>query len=203
MKKIYIGILGSIICAVSDVLLLYHPNLLQKYDGYQFLFDINLAYNRIGWMIGMIFIPLLYIGYKGVNEIGDVDSKKAMHKSDWVIIFLISLGCVVHSVYHFVPLFHNDKQLLTLIEINTIKLIEIMFVITYLLYCGIITVQSTNKKNKLLYANRFFNPLIWILLSAIITLANPQYGAYFAVSAFNVSIGFYFIGILINKKKII
>ena len=118
MRKIYIGIIGSILCAVSDILLLYHPHLIQNYDGYQFLFEISPKANKAGWLIGMICIPLLYLGYKGVKEIGDDCTRKVMGISDWVIVFLISLGCVVHSVYHFIPLFHQDQKILTSMEIN-------------------------------------------------------------------------------------
>jgi hypothetical protein len=148
----------------------------------------------------MACIPLLYLGYKGVTEIGDKASRTAMEKAEWIVIFLISFGCVVHSMYYFVRLFHSDSQL-DQGDIISIKLIESLFTLWYIIYCLIITIQSLKKQNKLLYANRFFNPLIWIFLVVIITIINQKYGTYLAVSAFNLSIGFYFSGILLNKKN--
>lgn len=202
MKKIYIGILVAFVSAISDVLLLYHPQLIDKYENYQFLFEINGNANTVGWILGMVCLPLLYLGYKGVKEISDDESKASLEKSDWAVIFLIALGCVVHSVYHFVPLFHLQNKTLTTVEITSIKLIEIVFVAFYIMFCTIITMQSLKRRNLLLYANRHFNPLFWMAFAALVTVITPKIGAYLAVSAFNMSIGFYFIGMLVNRKKI-
>ena len=201
MKKIYIGIIVSIVCAISDVLLLYHPELIKKYDNYQFLFEINPTSNTLGFVIGMLCLPLLYIGYKGVKEISDEYSKQALDRSDWVVLFVIALGCVVHSLYHFIPLFHLENKHLFILEVNQIKMVELLFVTFYIIFCTIITLQSLKVKNVLLYSNRYFNPLFWMVFVIIITVITPKYGGYLAVSAFNLSIGFYFVGILINKRK--
>ena len=150
----------------------------------------------------MICIPLLWLGYKGAREMADEYSEKALEKSDWVVIFLIALGCVVHSVYHFVPLFHIHYRGLMQIEISSIKLIEIIFVAFYIMFCVIITIQSLRVKNVLLHANRFFNPLLWMVFVVIVFIITPKYGGFLAVSAFNMSIGFYFIGISVNRKKV-
>lgn len=202
MKKIYIGITVAFLSAISDVLLLYHPQLIEKYENYQFLFEVDPNSNMIGWMLGMICLPLLYLGYKGVKEIADEYSKDALEKSDWVVVFLIALGCVVHSVYYFVPLFHIQNKSLIQAEISSIKLIEIIFVAFYIMFCVIITLQSLKVKNLLLYANRYFNPLFWIIFVVIVFLITPRYGGYLAVSAFNMSIGFYFIGMVVNRKRV-
>jgi hypothetical protein len=202
MKKIYIGIMVAFISAISDVLLLYHPQLISKYEKYQFLFEINGYRNTLGWVLGMICLPLLWLGYKGTKEIADECSQQALEKTDWVVIFLISLGCVVHSVYHFTPLFHLETPTLSDMEISSIKLIELVFVAFYIMFCTIITLQSLRVKNILLYANRYFNPLFWMIFVVIITIITPRYGGYLAVSAFNLSIGFYFIGIVVNRKKV-
>ena len=202
MKKIYIGIIVSIVCGISDVLLLYHPQLIQKYENYKFLFEIDVSRNMVGWLIGMICLPLLYIGYKGVKEIADEYSKEALERTDWVVIFLIALGCVVHSVYHFIPLFHLKNKILLPTEISTIKTIEMMFVTFYIIFCVIITIQSLKRKNILLYANRNFNPLFWMIFVVVVMLITPKYGGYLAVSAFNLSIGFYFVGVVVNRKKV-
>lgn len=202
MKKIYIGISVAFLSAISDVLLLYHPNLVGRYENYQFLFEIDYISNTIGWMLGMICLPLLWLGYKGTKEIADEYSKEALEKSDWVVIFLIALGCVVHSVYHFVPLFHLQNNKLLPAEISTIKLIEIIFVAFYIMFCVIVSLQSLKVRNQLLYANRYFNPLFWMIFVVIVFAITPRYGGYLAVSAFNMSIGFYFVGILVNRKKV-
>ncbi len=203
MKKIYIGIIGSIIAAISDILLLYHPQLISNYDNYVFLFEIDSTRNTIGWLIGMIGIPLLYLGYKGVKEISDEYSKASLERNDWVVVFLIALGCVVHSIYHFVPLFHIANKTLLPVEVTSIKLVEVLFVAFYMMFGLIISMQSLKVKNVLLYANRYFNPLFWMIFVVIVTLVNQKYGGYLTVSAFNVSIGFYFIGVLINRKKVL
>ncbi len=201
-NKIYIGIIGSILAAISDILLLYHPDLINKYDKYQFIFEIPEINNTIGWVIGLICIPLMYIGYKGVKEISDESSKSSLDKNDWVVVFLISFGLVVHSVYRFIPAFHPLNKTLVPNEVSTIKLIEMLFVSFYLMYCTIVTMQSLKVKNTLLYANRFFNPLFWMILVVVMMLINQKIGGYFAVSSFNMSMTFYFIGILINRKKV-
>lgn len=200
MKKIYFGIVAAIISAVSDILLLYHPQLISKYDHYTFLFEIDRMNNTLGWVMGMIFLPALYIGYKGVKSIADENSRKVLDKNDWLVVFLIASGCVVHSVYHFFPIMHMTNPVVDDTEIRSVKLIEIIFVSFYLLFCGIITIQSFNKKNNLLYKNRFFNPLIWIVFSTIVFAITPQFGGYLIVSAFNLSIGFYFGGMIMCKK---
>jgi hypothetical protein len=202
MKKIYIGIGGAVISAFSDVLLLYHPELITKYKNYQFLFEVDEIGNTIGWLLGLLGIPLLYLGYKGVKEIGDEYSRASLEKNDWVVVFLIALGCVVHSAYHFLPLFHLLNPRVEMVELNSIKLVEVLFVSFYLMFCLIVTLQSLKVKNVLLYANRYFNPLFWMIFVAIIMLITPTYGGYLAVSAFNVSVGFYFVGILVNRKKV-
>jgi len=201
MKKIYIGIFAALVSTVSDILLLYHPDLLNKYENYVFLFEIDGVRNTWGWILGMFFLPMLYLGYKGVKEISDETSKESLEKADWVVIFLISLGCVVHSVYHFLPMMHLHNPKVEVVEISTIKFVELMFVTCYIIFCTIITLQSIKKKNILLYNNRFFNPLFWMVLVAITFIISPQYGGYLAVSSFNMSIAFYFIGVLLNRKK--
>jgi hypothetical protein len=203
MKKIYIGIFGAVISAVSDVLLLYHPQLVSKYKNYEFLFEVDEIGNTMGWVLGMLGIPLLYLGYKGVKEIADEYSKTSLEKNDWVVVFLIALGCVVHSGYHFLPLFHILNPRVEQVEINSIKFLEVIFVSFYLMFCLIVTLQSLKVKNLLLYANRYFNPLFWMIFAAIVMAITPTYGGYLAVSAFNVSVGFYFVGILVNKKKVV
>ncbi len=202
MKKVYIGILAAFASAISDILLLYHPKLMEKYDNYQFLFEVNGNANTTGWVLGMICLPLLYLGYKGTKEIADGSSKQALDRTDWVVMFLIALGCVVHSVYHFIPLFHLEKKSLVVTEITSIKLVELVFVAFYLMFCMMVSIQSLKKKNTLLYANRFFNPLFWMILVAIVFAITPRYGGYLAVSAFNMSIGFYFVGIVLSGKKV-
>lgn len=201
-KKIFVGIIGSIIAAISDILLLYHPALISKYENYQFIFEIDGTRNTVGWILGLVCIPLMYLGYKGVKEISDEYSKSSLDKNDWVVVFLISFGLVVHSVYHFIPLFHLQNKTLVPIEISTIKLVEVLFASFYFMYCIIVTLQSLKVKNTLLYANRFFNPLFWMIFVVLIMLVNQKIGGYFAVSSFNASITFYFIGILINRKKV-
>jgi hypothetical protein len=69
------------------------------------------------------------------------------------------------------------------------------------MFCTIITIQSFKKKNTLLYANRFFNPIIWMIFSFAVFFITPKYGGYLAVSSFNASIAFYFIGVAVNRKK--
>lgn len=201
MKKLYIGIIASLVSAFSDILLLYHPNLIGKYENYQFIFEIPGINNSLGWVLGIIFIPLMYIGYKGVKEISDEYSRASLNRNDWVVVFLISFGLVVHSIYHFIPVFHLQNKTLQPTEISTIKLIEILFVTIYFMFGIIVTLQSLKVKNTLLYSNRFFNPFFWMLFVAVVMLINQQIGGYFAVSSFNMSMSFYFIGILINRKK--
>lgn len=195
------GLFAAIISAVSDVLLMYHPNLLEKYDNYAFLFEINSKNNLLGWLIGMIFLPLLYLGYKGVKEVADENSRRSLDRVDWIVVFLIALGCVVHSIYHFIPYVHG-KTISAAMEIfGSTKFIELMFVSCYVIFCTIVTVQSMKKKNTLLFANRFFNPLFWMVFVAVVFMITPQYGGYLAVSSFNGSIAFYFVGMLVNRKK--
>lgn len=201
MKKIYLGIIVAIICAVSDILLLYHPALLSTYHNYRFLFEINGINNTIGWLLGMLFLPALYIGYSGVKEIADESSKKILNNINWVVVFLIASGCVVHSAYHFLPLMHLTNPVIDEIEIRSIKLIEIIFVSFYLMFCILITFHSFKSKNRILYKNRFFNPLVWILISTIIFMISPKFGGYLIVSAFNLSIGFYFAGVVLQRNK--
>jgi hypothetical protein len=203
MKKIHIGIVAAIASAISDILLLYHPNLISKYENYAFLFEIDKTENTIGWIIGMFFLPLLYVGYKGVKEISDEDSKQVLGRADWIVVFLIALGCVVHSIYHFLPFINSMNNVQTAMDLLTsTKLIEFLFVSCYLVFCTIVTLQSFKKKNQLLYANRFFNPLIWMILVAVIFVIMPKYGGYLAVSSFNMSIAFYFMGMLVNRRRI-
>jgi hypothetical protein len=202
MKKIYIGTIGSILAAFSDMLLLYHPDLINKYENYQFIFEISENRNTIGWVLGLVCIPLMYIGYKGVKEISDEYSKTSLDKNDWVVVFLIAFGLVVHSVYRFIPAFHLQTKTIVPIEISTVKLVEVLFVSFYFMYCMIVTLQSLKVKNTLLYANRFFNPLFWMVFVVLIMIINQKIGGYFAVSSFNMSITFYFVGILINRKKV-
>jgi hypothetical protein len=203
MKKIYLGIIAALVSAISDILLLYHPNLISKYENYAFLFEIDKTENTIGWIIGMFFLPLLYLGYKGVKEVSDEDSKQALDGADWIVVFLIALGCVVHSIYHFLPFINAVNDVRTAMDLfTTAKLIEFLFVSCYLVFCTIVTLQSFKKKNQLLYANRFFNPLIWMILVAVIFVIMPKYGGYLAVSSFNMSIAFYFVGVLVNRRRI-
>lgn len=201
MKKIYIGIFAALISALSDVWLLYHPDLMNKYENYTFLFEIDGVKNTWGWVLGMFFLPLLYLGYKGVKEIADERSKESLDKADWIVIFLISLGCVVHSVYHFLPMMHLTNAKVDEVEISTIKFIELQFVTCYIIFCTLVSLQSLKKKNILLHNNRFFNPLFWMILVAVVFIITPKYGGYLAVSSFNMSIAFYFIGVLVNRKK--
>src|SRR5687767_10731638 len=106
MKKLYIGIFAALVSAFSDVLLLYHPDIIGKYENYEFLMEIQDYHNGIGWLLGMFFLPLLYLGYKGIKEISDENSRLALERADWIVVFLIALGCVVHSSYHFLRLMH-------------------------------------------------------------------------------------------------
>jgi hypothetical protein len=201
-RKLYIGIFAAIISAISDILLMYHPNLVEKYDHYAFLFEVNSRSNLFGWLLGMIFLPLLYLGYKGMKEISDEESRKSLDRVDWIVVFLIAIGCVVHSIYHFIP--HVLAKTISIgMEIySSAKFVELMFVSCYLMFCTIVTLQSFKKKNKLLFANRFFNPLFWMIIVAIVFAITPKYGGYLVVSSFNCSIAFYFIGVLINRKKV-
>jgi hypothetical protein len=202
MKKLYIGLFAAIVSSVSDVLLMYHPNLVEKYDHYVFLFEVNGRSNLFGWILGMIFLPMLYIGYKGIKEVADESSQKALSKADWIVVFLISLGCVVHSIYHFIPYVHA-KTITTGMEIfSSAKFVELMFVSSFTMFCTIVTIQSFKKTNQLLYANRFFNPLFWMVFAFLLFFITPKYGGYLAVSSFNGSIVFYFVGVLVNRKKI-
>lgn len=201
MKKIYIGTFAAFISAFSDVLLLYHPDLINKYENYLFLFEIDGVKNTWGWVLGMFLLPMLYLGYKGVKEIADERSKESLDKADWIVIFLISLGCVVHSVYHFLPMMHLTNPKVEEVEITTIKFIELLFVTCYIIFCTLISLQSLQKKNILLHNNRFFNPLFWMILVAVVFIITPKHGGYLAVSSFNMSIAFYFVGVLINRKK--
>lgn len=201
MAKLRLGILISIICGISDVLLLYHPDLRNKYEDYSFLFEINPDLNMMGWLLGMIFLPLLFIGYKGVIEIADENSAKALKSNQWMVIFLISLGCVVHSVYHFIPLFHKGNILVNSKEMLSIKLAELFFVSFYLIFCLTILLQSFKRKNTLLFSTRYFNPMGWMIITVIIFLMSPTYGGYLMVSGFNLSIGYYFATVLMRQQK--
>lgn len=203
MNKIYAGLIIALICAFSDALLLYHPKLWELYEGYAFLFKIDGIYNTIGWLTGIVCLPLLFIGYKGVKEVADEHSARALSKSEPMVVMLIAMGGVVHSVYHFVPLFHltQPKQLID-VEINTIKCVEVIFVAVYTVFVVNIGLQSLKVKNVLLYANRYFNPLFWMILCLLAAALIPNYGMLMMVSGFNMSIAFYFTGIIIQQKKL-
>lgn len=201
MKKIYLGIIVAFICGISDVLLLYHPTLIDSYSTYDFLFQINPIFNLSGWLLGMVCLPMLFIGYQGAIEIADENSKKPLQSNQWMVIFLIATGCVVHSVYHFIPTLANPIEKLSNTQLISIKLIELIFVMFYIMFGITIFMQSLKKKNTLLFANRFFHPFIWMVISTVTFMVIPVYGGSLMVSAFNLSIGFYFIGMSLTSKK--
>lgn len=195
-----IAILSPLMAGVSDNFLLYHSNLFQKMNNYQFLFEISANNRQIGALLGVICIPFLWITYKVAIQYLDDVSKKQIQHFEFIVKYLIGFGFLVHIMYFFIPLAFNSPFQISNLNLVLIKFIELIFVVLYNYYMYKWTKLSLNKENIVLYSARYFNPFIYLILIFLITLVNLNVGIGFIVSFFNVSFLVVFLGVYLNKN---
>lgn len=197
MTKLIIGFFIAILCGFSDYLLMYHEDFFNLLDNYQYIQKIPSLRNMIGCILGVSLIPFLYIGYWGMIEIADVNSKKKLRKLKPFVLTMILFGTLVHACYYWIHGFEIGK-----IQLFAIKGIETIFVIHYLFFILYLGFQSFKIENTFLYKLRYFNPIIYMV--GCITLCwIPKVGIIFLVSGFNISIAYIFLGSMIAKKSIL
>ena len=197
IKLVFI-IFIPILCGISDNFLLFTPDLFSKAENYQFLKTISKEQQKMGLLLGIIFIPMLYLCFTFLATQLDLASQKALLSLRKLVILLIIFGCMVHALYYFL----TEWLLLSPYVFYFAKGMEILFVF---LFFAFKLYKISNKKQHIdLYKIRFFNPFGYLLLCVIFAFISPLMGIRFLISAFNLSflwvlIGYFFL-VLIPQK---
>jgi hypothetical protein len=189
-----------ILCGISDNFLLFTPDLFSKAENYQFLKTISKDQQKMGLLLGMICIPMLYLCFTFLATQLDLASQKALLSLRKIVLVLIFIGCLVHTMYYFLL---EWIQLLPYVFYFA-KGLEILFVVSFLFFADTLYQISSKKQHIDLYKIRFFNPFGYLILCVIFALIYPLMGIRFLISAFNLSflwvlIGYFFL-VLIPQK---
>jgi hypothetical protein len=172
-----------ILCGISDNYLLFTPDLFSKAENYQFLKTISKEQQKIGLLLGMICIPMLYFCFTFLVAQVDLASQKALLSLRKIVLALIFIGCLVHTMYYFLV-----EWILLLPNIFYFaKGLEILFVVSFLFFAYKLYQISRNKQHVDLYKMLFFNPIGYLILCVIFCLFFPVLGIRLLVSAFNMS----------------
>lgn len=189
-----------ILCGMSDNFLLYTPDLFSKAENYQFLETISRDQQKIGFLLGMGCIPMLYFCFSFLVSHIDVVSQRKLMSLQKMVLALIFVGCMVHAMYYFLlewmPIFS--------VIFYFAKILELIFVSLFLLFAYKLYKISSKKEHIDLYRIRFFNPIGYLILCGLVAFIFPLMGIRLLVSAFNLSflwvlIGYFFF-VLIPQK---
>lgn len=199
IKLVFIFLI-PILCGISDNYLLFTPDLFSKAENYQFLKTISKEQQKIGFLLGIVCIPMLYFCFIFLVAQVDLASQKALLSLRKIVLALIFIGCLVHTMYYFLL---EWIQLLPFLFYFA-KGLEMLFVCFFLYFAYTLYQISSNKKHIDLYKIRFFNPFGYLILCVIFALIFPLMGIRFLISAFNLSflwvlIGYFFL-VLIPQK---
>lgn len=189
-----------ILCGISDNFLLFTPDLFSKVENYQFLKTISKEQQKMGLLMGMICIPMLYLCFTFLVKQLDLASQKALLSLRKIVFALIFIGCLVHAMYYFLV----EWLLLLPYVFYFAKGLEMLFVLIFLFFAYKLYQISSKKQHIDLYKIRFFNPFGYLILCVFFALISPLMGIRFLISAFNLSflwvlIG-YFLLVLIPQK---
>lgn len=195
----WVAILGSLMGATGDILLLYAPGGGYEVGDYAFLEGISRSRTLWGHYLGVLGIPLqaagIYLIYLGLKPIGIWTARIV----SLIGVYFLFPGVAYHgSVFPFSEAVRSGQDFAPYQAYS--EPLAAAFVVAFFLLMLGLTVLILMRKTKFPAITAMFSPAVTYLLWIGLYVAVPAVGTILLPAGFNLGMGIFFAALLYRRK---